>query len=482
MADSSTPEEMKWSVIGSCGDKSSRTIYWLAGKKSKEDDVKIAILLNLMGDQGLMIYNNLQYGEVEDKTKLKTVLEMFDQYCNPAKNLVYEHYKFFKRDQLQTETVDEFVTALRQLSSTCEFKETDVLIRDRLILGIRDPRIQERLLQESDLSLNDAIKVCRSMETSVATQKLISMEQQTVSAVRSFRNRQSSAGHFSKPSRKSGKARDLQKSDGKNCTYCGSEHEKGKCPAYNRVCSKCQRKGHYRRCCRNRDVHEIEDNSDESSDSEPESVSEQKVIWTIQCSAVDSSVDSVEWFECIEIEGIKINLKIDSGSHVNVLNFTDFQKLQIKFSDLYKSSAILSSYSGHQIETRGQIFLEYAFGNVNTRLKFYILKGNVASSILGLSAARELNIIARNSSDKKRESINTCKELRRNINQQNSANEVNKNTLPGVDLNSTDIDSILRKHKKVFSGIGKVNQMYKIVLADNAVPKICAARKNTDCA
>ncbi|KAJ8910235.1 hypothetical protein NQ315_002559, partial [Exocentrus adspersus] len=284
--------------------------------------------------------------------------------------------------------------------------ETEVLIRDRLVLGIRDPRIQERLLQESDLSLNDAIKICRSMETSVATQKLISMEQQTeqTEQCRTFQQT-------------------LQEIGKSNCTYCGSEHEEGKCPAYNRVCSKCQRKGHYRRCCRNRAVQEIEDNSDESSDSEPESVSEQKVIWTIQCSAVDSSVDSVEWFEYIEIEGIKINLKIDSGSHVNVLNFTDFQKLQIKFSDLYKSSAILSSYSGHQIETRGQIFLECAFGNVNTRLKFYILKGNVASSILGLSAARELNIIARNSSDKKRESINTCKELRKNINQQNSANE-----------------------------------------------------------
>ncbi|KAG5886135.1 hypothetical protein JTB14_009234 [Gonioctena quinquepunctata] len=152
--------------------------YLLAtGKNQKANDVKIALLLNFLGNEGITIYNTFEYETDEDKNHLETILKKFDSYCNPIKNLVYEHYKFFKRDQILGETVDQFLTALRQLASTCEFKEKDTLIRDRLVLGIRDKRIQEKLLQHSDLKLPDAINICRSMENSAITQKEISKEQ-----------------------------------------------------------------------------------------------------------------------------------------------------------------------------------------------------------------------------------------------------------------------------------------------------------------
>ncbi|KAJ8970287.1 hypothetical protein NQ317_007601 [Molorchus minor] len=167
--------------------KQKYELYLLAsGKSSKGDDVKIAILLNLLGDEGIQIYNTFEYEEGEDKTKLAVVLNKFGQYCNPLKNLVYEHFKFFKRDQLPSESIDQFVTALHQLASTCEFKEKDVLMRDRIVLGVRDPRIQEKLLQSADLKLNEAIDICRSMESSVATQKEITNQSVSVSATNRY--------------------------------------------------------------------------------------------------------------------------------------------------------------------------------------------------------------------------------------------------------------------------------------------------------
>lgn len=118
-----------------------------SGKSNKEDKIKIAVLLNTLGDQGIQIYNTFEYENEEDEKKYSIVLEKFDVYCSPLKNLVYEHFKFFKRDQLPHEGIDQFVTALKQLAVTCEFKERDVLILDRLVLGVRDLKIQEKLLQ-----------------------------------------------------------------------------------------------------------------------------------------------------------------------------------------------------------------------------------------------------------------------------------------------------------------------------------------------
>jgi hypothetical protein len=38
------------------------------------------------------------------------------------------------------------------------------------------------------------------------------------------------------------------------CGKCGLDHSRGNCPANNQVCRKCQRVGHYARCCRSRQL------------------------------------------------------------------------------------------------------------------------------------------------------------------------------------------------------------------------------------
>ncbi|CAG9827339.1 unnamed protein product [Diabrotica balteata] len=103
-------------------------------KSEKPDHIKIAILLNQLGDEGLKIFNTVEYENVRDEQKYNIVLCKLDTYCSPLKNLIYEHFKFFKRDQLQNESIDQFVTPLKQLTSTCEFKEKDTLILNRIVL------------------------------------------------------------------------------------------------------------------------------------------------------------------------------------------------------------------------------------------------------------------------------------------------------------------------------------------------------------
>lgn len=79
--------------------------------------MKIATLLKLLGDEAIQIHNTFKYIETEDNNQLETILKA----------------------QLSDETFDQFLGALRQLLvSTCEFKEKDVLILDRIVLGINN--------------------------------------------------------------------------------------------------------------------------------------------------------------------------------------------------------------------------------------------------------------------------------------------------------------------------------------------------------
>ncbi|GFX70286.1 uncharacterized protein TNCV_4617231 [Trichonephila clavipes] len=82
--------------------------YLLATEKDdRTDKIKIAILLNLLGSEGL-----------------------------------------------EGQTIEAYVTQLKTLASTCEIAEQENgLIRDLIVLGIKDSGLQERLLRENNLSV-----------------------------------------------------------------------------------------------------------------------------------------------------------------------------------------------------------------------------------------------------------------------------------------------------------------------------------------
>ena len=75
--------------------------YWTnyeiaTGLDKKESKVRVATLLTVIGKESARIYNTF-YWENEEKTKISKVLEKFDNYCTPKRNLTYERYKFNTR-------------------------------------------------------------------------------------------------------------------------------------------------------------------------------------------------------------------------------------------------------------------------------------------------------------------------------------------------------------------------------------------------
>ena len=101
----------------------------------------------------------------EEDGDFDSVIEKFNSYCNPKKNETYERYVFHSRKQLQGEPIEQFVTDLKLKAQTCQFENPkDSMIRDRLVLGVTNTRVRERLLREENLHLDKAVKICQAAE------------------------------------------------------------------------------------------------------------------------------------------------------------------------------------------------------------------------------------------------------------------------------------------------------------------------------
>lgn len=60
------------------------------------------------------------------------------------------------------ESVEEFVRNLHELAAHCEFRDKDDQIRDRLVVGILDNDLSEKLQLESELTLVKAVDMARN--------------------------------------------------------------------------------------------------------------------------------------------------------------------------------------------------------------------------------------------------------------------------------------------------------------------------------
>ena len=118
-------------------------------RKEKYEGDWCSYFLLCVGEKAREVYHTFDLPP-EETTWTRTSQELrraFQNYCNPRKNITFERHKFNIRNQEQGETIDQYATELRKLASTCEFKDLrDGLIRDRMICGINNQTIRERLL------------------------------------------------------------------------------------------------------------------------------------------------------------------------------------------------------------------------------------------------------------------------------------------------------------------------------------------------
>ena len=154
--------------------------YFVANDVAAEDK-KRAILLSMCGPSTYVLIRSLVTLPKPTDFSFKDLVEKVGKYHNPQPSAVVQCFKFNSQMWQLGETVAAYVAELKKLSEFCEFGGAlDETLRDRIVWGIADSRVQHRLLAESFLTFEKALEIVQAME--LATQDLKDLQAETASS------------------------------------------------------------------------------------------------------------------------------------------------------------------------------------------------------------------------------------------------------------------------------------------------------------
>ena len=329
---------------------------------------------------------------------------------------------------MENETVDSFVIDLDCMAEHCQFGDiNDELIRYRLVFGLRDTRLAERLQLDPELTLEKAVNQARQTEAVKTQQVLLRDDQSSYGAKETV-----DAVHKSKFYRK--KEQQIRKDQGhtatpnETCPRFGKSpsHARNSCPSKDAVCRKCTKKGHFAKVCYSKFVVAVEQQGEDSDFSEVFSAPKE--------------VDSKKWFTTVEVCGTQIKFKMDTGADETCIPESIYEGLKKK-PKLCKPKKRLHSCNSEKLNICGMCTVALAGKKKFAVQDIYVVK-DLHQSLLGGPALEALDLIKKN-----------C------VNAVNSEEK-------------TDTEYKLR-YSKLFKGLGKMPNEYIIHLKPNTKPFVC---------
>ena len=348
-----------------------------SGLEEKSEESQVNTLIYSMGGEADDIVQS--FGD-----KVKKLLEDFFII---KRNVIFERAKFILRSQQESETVDVFITDLHNLAEHCKFGVLrDELIRDRIVVGIRDKTLSEKLQLEADLTLEKAMNFARQKEIVRKQQSVLrgdSKEQvDTVSAGKRSRMKKNPTCHNERPNPYERQKNQQDKAKVEKCYRClGPKHPKMKCPARDCQCHKRGKKGHWQRACRSKVVNEIAGE-----------------ICPNDYFLGEITVESIEtepWKANLEINDCKFQFKLDSGADVTVVPKSVYDKISEKQSlKLPPTNKILLGPCKYRLDCMGKFNAKITSKNKSITEELYVIK-DLSKPLLSKSACESLNLLSK---------------------------------------------------------------------------------------
>lgn len=198
-----------------------------------EKDHEISTFLSLIGADAYGVLRNMLAPDPPKDRSFEALKEILTAHYSPKPILIAERFKFHRRNQLESESIAQFVVELKRLALKCEFGVfLEEALRDRLVCGLKNVQIQKKLLAERDLTFKKAFETAQSMEMANKEdfRDVSSPLDESVNKVSKFNNGKP-------PSDVRG-----------GCFRCGQRHQPSVCRFRAAQCFKCQRKGTWPRC------------------------------------------------------------------------------------------------------------------------------------------------------------------------------------------------------------------------------------------
>jgi hypothetical protein len=189
------------------------------------------------------------------------------------------------------------------------------LIRDRLVVGIRDTKLSETLQLDSDLSLQKAIEKITQAERIKNENRELREQNSRVDQV----SRKNYSNQPRKGENKKMENDQRQHNEKTNeCSRCGAKprHDREKCPAKLLKCRKCKLVGHFAKFCRTKKISTVDANS--------EAQSEESEYTFMQVRSINSVHANKPYHVDLKISNEDFRFKIDTGADETIISLEDY--------------------------------------------------------------------------------------------------------------------------------------------------------------
>ena len=324
-----------------------------------------------MGDKADDILTSFGLSE-EQARCYATVKEQFDKHFIPRRNIIFERARFNSRKQEEDETVDAFVTALHGLAEHCNYGNLhNEMIRDRVVVGIRDVRLSERLQLDAKLTLETAVQQARQAEVIKSQQPALRGDPTP-----------SNIGAVEKHKREAAQ-RATNPANDQPCSNCGGKwpHDRQNCPARSAICHRCKKRGHFQRVCRSVAAVNVRGVGTESHESDSNS--------DAFMGAFGSGVND-PWHVTLKLLGKPVTFYIDTGN-AEVTAVSERVWEYIGSPPLSTPDKILRCPDSHAMAVRGQFATTLGGSSQHT---VYVVN-ELSKSLLGRPSIVELDLVRR---------------------------------------------------------------------------------------
>jgi hypothetical protein len=225
-------------------------IYVDANGWHATDDAKRikANFLRLMGTEAYEFYKVRRKEDNSDTIEeIKTF--MAAQYVVP-KCKYSEIVPFRKAFRHEGEPVNDYVMRLRSLARHCSFGAgLEDEIERQFVIGCNMPRVQTKCTMTPELTLAKVLKIATDHENSITSMQELSTPTRAQNTI-NFTTQNPTKDRWTKDDQRKN---ERPQSGGKdNCSSCGyAKHgDGGQCPAKGNTCHKCGKPNHFSRVCR----------------------------------------------------------------------------------------------------------------------------------------------------------------------------------------------------------------------------------------
>ena len=351
-----------------------------SGLVKMDEKTQVNSLIYTMGDKADDILTSFRLS-TDDSEKYTSIREKFDSHFVRRRNTIYERAKFNQRIQQQGESADSFVTDLYALAENCSYGGLhDEMIRDRIVVGIRDRGLSEKMQLQPGLDLEKAVTQVLQAEAVKNQQPLLRVggvdkgqgAVGMVGAVGASRKEHQKTNRISWE-------RDHKKT-GRSCSRCVGKHSQDQhCPARGAICRKCSKKGHYQAVCRSATVGGVKAYPSSGED--------------VFLGAVGSSKQG-QWTVRVTMNGTPMELQIDTGAEVTVITEKAWRSMGAP--PVTSSDRTLRGPASHELTSLGKFGAEMsARQNKGVIEDVYVVKG-LHRCLLGRPAIEKLELLAVN--------------------------------------------------------------------------------------